>query len=881
MDLEVVGRHALLFDDDSNAAFVNSRDALVEWNSLLIDRYDVCHYYDLVWKKMRIKRGRRTRKFTTNSKISSDESSLWMKLYLIIFSPNSGVSFFSSFCESNNGAESARASAFHAVAFSYGNPDVSVDLKNTNAGLEYSGTVQMLVSCLLFQPPTEKLHQIIARTAIFVSKHGGQSEIVLRVKQGDNPTFGFLMPDHHLHEYFRFLVDHPELLKSDMDVKPQEEEKKADTKHTQTDDAAGGALSLLGSVYGSGEDEDGALQVVTESKEQEPAESFNAANATLSNGSEQEESSASLTKKEETVPKNSHPAAKEKAPSSKRNRFVTAVNASTTYSKKREGDSLASLCGTMDRSQVSALSSTSKVEPMILEPPSDLKRLMGKVVEFVLKNGKEFEAILVEQDSKNGRFPFLLPLNQYHPYYLKALQNAQESKLLGKSFAIQKHDSTEHGLGRKTALSKENETLSMPYDSERKEKFKMVIGGSKKDSQDLPSKPAKQQFGVSVDAAAAAAILQAATRGLRNPKLDILPKTSVNDFGQGLTSESEKEDGRTSNVSVARAIAKTAAIAAASEADSSEACLTKEQKQKAERLKRAKMFAAMIKTGGAPRTNESLPHLSADPPGADIVDPMVREREGSSVPVDVDTSDRMENSEKGSVRKKRHFRSRRVEQDDDEEEEGRDHKHSRKKHRSHKSSHHSRDDNKHRKRHSSSKDSEYRHRHKHHSSSEDEHRHKRKSRSHSKREVELEDGEISTKLSGHSNTDSIGDGASRETSLDLSNDRYIVFISCMRGWCSCPLSWIQTSLGSLKHSSIEEMSNASTVLKFSCSTTKSFVRDIHAQSPIGPVVNEQGRGVLSKLGLHSCNRTMRHLLYPQSTCQEANSKGYNQKALLE
>lgn len=43
MDLEVVGRHALLFDDDATAAFINSSDALVEWNSLSIDRYDVRH----------------------------------------------------------------------------------------------------------------------------------------------------------------------------------------------------------------------------------------------------------------------------------------------------------------------------------------------------------------------------------------------------------------------------------------------------------------------------------------------------------------------------------------------------------------------------------------------------------------------------------------------------------------------------------------------------------------------------------------------------------------------------------------------------------------------------------------------------------------------
>lgn len=43
MEIEVVGRHALLFDDDAMAAFVNSSDALVEWNSIPIDRYDVRH----------------------------------------------------------------------------------------------------------------------------------------------------------------------------------------------------------------------------------------------------------------------------------------------------------------------------------------------------------------------------------------------------------------------------------------------------------------------------------------------------------------------------------------------------------------------------------------------------------------------------------------------------------------------------------------------------------------------------------------------------------------------------------------------------------------------------------------------------------------------
>lgn len=44
--LEVVGRHALFFDDDSTAAFINSKEALMPWNgdqNLVLDRYDVRH----------------------------------------------------------------------------------------------------------------------------------------------------------------------------------------------------------------------------------------------------------------------------------------------------------------------------------------------------------------------------------------------------------------------------------------------------------------------------------------------------------------------------------------------------------------------------------------------------------------------------------------------------------------------------------------------------------------------------------------------------------------------------------------------------------------------------------------------------------------------
>ena len=68
----------------------------------------------------------------------------------------------------------------------------------------------------------------------------------------------------------------------------------------------------------------------------------------------------------------------------------------------------------------------------------------------------------------------------------------------------------------------------------------------------------------------------------------------------------------------------------ASEADSSEANLTTEQKLKDERLKRAKMFAAMIKGGAAPVKNEPLRRLSVEPsePGLSGSDLQVVHLEG-------------------------------------------------------------------------------------------------------------------------------------------------------------------------------------------------------------------------------------------------------------
>ncbi|XP_031115509.1 protein suppressor of white apricot isoform X2 [Ipomoea triloba] len=655
MDLEVVGRHALFFDDDAMAAFVNSADALVEWNSLKIDRYDVRHLLSAPPPQPR-----RSIPSLSHAIDSSLKSELDLERYLDLPPPSDEP-------EEGEDANAVNTSGYHAIPFSYGNSNDCAEQAGSAAGFENSGfrppfsVPENLLQCL---PPSEKDHQIIAKTAQFVSRHGGQSEIVLRVKQGDNPTFGFLMPDHYVHPYYRFLVDHQELLKSD--GKPQNEERK-DVNEPD------GALSLLGSVYGSGEDEDAPNNMA--SNEAVDALSYTA--------QEKGESSANVPRQDEIISKYPPPSGsgldKEKSHLLKKNPLISGSKNGSTSRKKLKDDSIsASVSAALEKIKASGLG-TFKIEPVVLEPPSDLKNLIGKIVEFIVKNGKQFEATLIEQDSKHGRFPFLLPSNMYHPYYLKVLHGAQESKVSGKSLHSGIDDSIGQGLEKRASLSKEGGTLpfgsgegDVPYELDKKEKFKMVIGKSKKESQEPLDKGQLQEHGFSVDAAAAAAILQAAARGIKNPNIGILSKAAVNANSQGNTTDGSlgtiTSSGHDNMTAGSRAIAKSNA-----EADSSETQLSKEQKLKAERLKKAKMFVAMLKNGAAPRGVSMEPPESGLSGSGTELNHHGEQREGSSAPLDGDVSDQGgrlkpgdEYNERRSMRKYR-SRSGRHEVDEDGE----------------------------------------------------------------------------------------------------------------------------------------------------------------------------------------------------------------------
>jgi splicing factor 3A subunit 1 len=55
-------------------------------------------------------------------------------------------------------------------------------------------------------------------------------------------------------------------------------------------------------------------------------------------------------------------------------------------------------------------------------PPPDLKIIIDKMSAYVAKNGQSLEAKVREKHIDDPRFSFLLPWNEFHPYYKQKIQ---------------------------------------------------------------------------------------------------------------------------------------------------------------------------------------------------------------------------------------------------------------------------------------------------------------------------------------------------------------------------------------------------------------------------------------------------------------------------
>lgn len=153
VELEVVGRHAMLFDDDATAAFVNSKDALIEWNSLFIDRFDVRNLLTnppSSFRKLAVHGGA-----PGGSPDAHLQSELDLERYADLPSSSSEL-------EIETEVARTYASGYHFVPFSYGNSADYGDQKNLDVAPDTSA----------FHPPfpvPERLLQNLLMWARYMS----------------------------------------------------------------------------------------------------------------------------------------------------------------------------------------------------------------------------------------------------------------------------------------------------------------------------------------------------------------------------------------------------------------------------------------------------------------------------------------------------------------------------------------------------------------------------------------------------------------------------------------------------------------------------------------------------------------------------------------
>lgn len=88
----------------------------------------------------------------------------------------------------------------------------------------WTTSINILFSVLFLQPETQKLNAIITKTALFISQHGSQMEILIKTKQANNPQFAFLAIDGPLHQYYKFVLDAIKSGKYNPEKQPEKEE---------------------------------------------------------------------------------------------------------------------------------------------------------------------------------------------------------------------------------------------------------------------------------------------------------------------------------------------------------------------------------------------------------------------------------------------------------------------------------------------------------------------------------------------------------------------------------------------------------------------------------------------------------------------------------
>ncbi|XP_064489112.1 splicing factor, suppressor of white-apricot homolog isoform X2 [Ornithodoros turicata] len=387
-ELLVFGYSCKLFRDDEKATFIDRGKHLIPWmgdDSLMIDRYDARGYlHDL--RQYEPKSGGADYLSALSNEERQLEELCEEERYLALFRDLQEEAIYKEEEIKRLNAALNPETAHKEIAFSYNseNSAESPQAKDDSSEAPFKVPSGLHIPPSVPQPPTMKLHAIIEKTAVFVSQHGPQMEIIIKTKQASNNQFDFLSFDHPLNVYYRFLT---EQIKCGTYIPTQ-----VSSGNEDTDDEDDHYLhpSLLPTPSSS------VMQEVSKVFLRKDGED-NAYSRLVKNLRPQVDS-----------PGNNSPSQQD----------VAAQPYADGSGEYGAGEPVPPPPPGLEPILLPAQAA---LMGYAVPPPPDIQPIIDKMAIYVAKNGDDFETVVKSKGDK--RFEFLLPTHQYHTYYLYKKQN--------------------------------------------------------------------------------------------------------------------------------------------------------------------------------------------------------------------------------------------------------------------------------------------------------------------------------------------------------------------------------------------------------------------------------------------------------------------------
>ncbi|XP_029680109.1 splicing factor, suppressor of white-apricot homolog isoform X2 [Formica exsecta] len=346
-------------------------------------------------------------------------------------------------------------------------------------------------------PETQKLSAIITKTALFISQHGSQLEILIKTKQANNPQFAFLSIDEPLHQYYKFLLDAIKNGKYNPEKQPEKEETESEEESDQDDESylhpslapsftkIEAAPSIPSIQYKPSADCAYSMLVNKITGKPPPSKVPQVLDPTMQ--------PMPSTGYYHPMPLQSYPP------------YPTPMQYShgpVIYGPNGQMQSPSQLVSMPTMSNDTTMTQTISPKetpsplvpygiptqkplsrPSFIVPPADVQIIIDKMASYVAKNGRDFETIV--KNKGDPRFNFLELSHQYHGYYAHKLtiyEGAINPKVLTEEKLLQKQEPQEEKQKKLEELQKKQQRM------EEVQKRVKMIQAKKKNGNDTKTK---------------------------------------------------------------------------------------------------------------------------------------------------------------------------------------------------------------------------------------------------------------------------------------------------------------------------------------------------------------------------------------------------------